>query len=261
MRNSTDAGAVPDATASDSNIPASPSSSQSSLLVAASSIAPSIRTSTEENRGKQTPPPYAPSSLRCITPQSNTRYGKRPLAFENQPRHLQIPGGMPAYLDSGVAPAPEGWTQLHHPEGPSYWYHRDESVVTEANMGDPMTCVMVSQWICQIAILVEIYGIVLQPSIELVLQPDEDNETCGYYFVDHVSRTIFWIETTTTIDQDIAPVTSVSHLKLALTQNYYTHVEYFCMHIKLPESVRNELVAILSHACVGENASREACSM
>ncbi|KZT33140.1 hypothetical protein SISSUDRAFT_993372, partial [Sistotremastrum suecicum HHB10207 ss-3] len=136
------------------------------------------------------------------------------------------------------------------PPGQSYWHYPEARVVTEANMRIPLICRMIIGWMNRIRTLLNLNGIILQASTELMLQPDEDNETCGYYLVDHARATIFWIESTTTIAQDLPPVTSITHLKLLLRQHYYTHLEYFSMHITLPASVQDELVAILTHACV-----------
>ncbi|KZS89703.1 hypothetical protein SISNIDRAFT_387928, partial [Sistotremastrum niveocremeum HHB9708] len=123
-------------------------------------------------------------------------------------------------------------------------------VSTEANMRVPTTYRMILGWMSQIRTLLNLSGLILQPSTELMLQPDDDNESCGYYFVDHARATIFWIESTTTVAQDLPPVTSITHLKLLLRQHYYMHLEYFSMHITLPASIQDELVAILTHACV-----------
>lgn len=119
----------------------------------------------------------------------------------------------------------------------------------------------------QITALLSHNGLLLQSSAELLLQPDENNESCGYYFVDHARAIVFWLESTTTVAQDLPPVTSITHLskqlflssaqpcqriaELLLRQHYYTHLEYFSMHITLPASVHDELIAILTHACVG----------
>jgi hypothetical protein len=37
-----------------------------------------------------------------------------------------------------------------------------------------------------------------------------------------------------------------------MVQHYWNHVEFFPMHIALPASVEEELIAILSHAAIGE---------
>jgi hypothetical protein len=55
-------------------------------------------------------------------------------------------------------------------------------------------------------------NIVLGDSAELFLQIDDDDpQSCGYYLVDHTSRTIFWLEDVSMEDLGIPPVISASH--------------------------------------------------
>lgn len=56
-------------------------------------------------------------------------------------------------------------------------------------------------------------NIVLGDSVEVLLQIDEDDsQSCGYYFIDHATRTTFWLHDVTTEDFGILPVVSTSHL-------------------------------------------------
>ncbi|KZS86531.1 hypothetical protein SISNIDRAFT_385642, partial [Sistotremastrum niveocremeum HHB9708] len=65
----------------------------------------------------------------------------------------------------------------------------------------------------------------------------------------------FWIDQTDTIKLDLPPVSSVSHLKLLLQQHYWTHVEFFPIHISIPQVMEEELIAILTHASIDASTS------
>jgi hypothetical protein len=56
-------------------------------------------------------------------------------------------------------------------------------------------------------------NITLADSVELLLQIDEEDwESCSYYFVDHATRTSFWLEDVSTEDFNILPAMSTSHM-------------------------------------------------
>ncbi|KZS96303.1 hypothetical protein SISNIDRAFT_450972 [Sistotremastrum niveocremeum HHB9708] len=195
------------------------------------------------------PPPYSESeSLRRTTAVQSRRYQKGLL--EALPEHRPISIGLFAISDSDIPPPPEGWLEFVHPEGQTYFYHPEARIVTEANLRIPAHVGSITFWANQVHSLVAAHGIELQESTELMLELDEDGLSCRYYFVDHVHRVEFWIDDTNTEELDIPPVTSTGHLKNVLQQHYWNHVEYFPMHISLPPSVEEELVASLTHGCI-----------
>ncbi|KZT34266.1 hypothetical protein SISSUDRAFT_1131983 [Sistotremastrum suecicum HHB10207 ss-3] len=89
----------------------------------------------------------------------------------------------------------------------------------------------------------------------LELDKNAGFQKCRYYFVDHAHRAVFWIDQTDTIKLDLPPVSSVSHLKLLLQQHYWTHVEFFPIHISIPQVMEEELIAILTHASIDASTS------
>ena len=70
----------------------------------------------------------------------------------------------------------------------------------------------ISAWANSIEEAFRIKGITLSATIELFLEPREDLESCGYYFVDHATRSEFWIDQVSTDILDLEPVVSISHL-------------------------------------------------
>jgi len=89
-------------------------------------------------------------------------------------------------------------------------------------------------------------------SVELFLQLSEfgedDDDEWSYYFIDHSSRTQFWIDHIAADVLDVPAVASPSHLKLALEEHYWHHVSNFPMHFGgLRQELLEELIAIFSH--------------
>jgi hypothetical protein len=109
----------------------------------------------------------------------------------------------------------------------------------------------VSIWITTIEELVARKNIELSDSVELFLQIDDDD--CAYYFVDHVARTEFWLDALNTDDLNLPPVASPSHLRLALEELYWVHVEHFPMHLgPLSSNLHGELISVFSHSLAGQ---------
>jgi len=94
----------------------------------------------------------------------------------------------------------------------------------------------------------------LSENVELFLQPEEsDDDACGYYFVDHASRTDFWLEDVSSEDVGIPASTSPAQLRWALQEHYWMHVEYFPMHDgAIAPSAISELISVLLHARAGK---------
>jgi hypothetical protein len=108
--------------------------------------------------------------------------------------------------------------------------------------------------------------------LELEQIVDHEEPSCKYYFVDHVKRAVFWLEHTNITLLHLPPLTSVSYLSTSSVRSGHHKtrllilqrvrvpdgsallepLEFFSMHITLPASVEEELIAILSYATIGE---------
>jgi hypothetical protein len=87
----------------------------------------------------------------------------------------------------------------------------------------------------------------LSENVELFLEPRGSD--CAYYLVDHVTRTEFWMDPLDTEHLNLLPVMSTSHLKLAMEELYWCHVEHFPMHFKgMSSRIVDELICVFSHA-------------
>ena len=96
-----------------------------------------------------------------------------------------------------------------------------QRIYTDANLYDPKELVVITESADQILGDLENKArdenIELAPDVELVLEifPQEENLLCGYYFVEHSSRCLFWLEDfdAEEICQKTQVVVSLSHLR------------------------------------------------
>ncbi|PPQ98173.1 hypothetical protein CVT26_003219 [Gymnopilus dilepis] len=142
---------------------------------------------------------------------------------------------------------PPQWSPLVHPEGTTY-FHRDAglSVVTDSFMYASDIADKISAWATEVEKRAKEKGFPLAPSVELYLQVDD--EDCNYFFIDHVTQTVFWLEEYQTSDLGLPSVVSPSHLKWVLEAQYWAHIENFPMHFGgLPQTSIDNLISIFSH--------------
>ncbi|KAG6888385.1 hypothetical protein C0992_008640 [Termitomyces sp. T32_za158] len=106
---------------------------------------------------------------------------------------------------------PQKWSAHIHPEGQPYFYKNATiRVVTEAYVCDGSIMEKVEHWIQVVENLVQQKQTVLPDDVELFIQI-EDND-CFYYFIDHRSRTEFWLDNLDTNEIGLEPVASPTHL-------------------------------------------------
>jgi hypothetical protein len=144
---------------------------------------------------------------------------------------------------------PPNWAAFTHPEGQTYFYRSAGlRVVTEAFIYRPEIMDKISSWADRVEDALKIKGITPSATTELFLEPYEGLESCGYYLVNHATHSEFWIDQVSTEVLDLGRVVSMSHLKIALEQLYWTHVEYFPMHFDCVTSERvDKLISVFSH--------------
>ncbi|KAF9236648.1 hypothetical protein BU15DRAFT_49787, partial [Melanogaster broomeanus] len=144
---------------------------------------------------------------------------------------------------------PTGWRRFIHPEGQSYFvlYSEDFPVVTEANLEEVETEAQILASLHIVKRELQCHDIKVPPRCKLFLELDEDRSICNYYFVDHVSRGLFWLEDMCTEFLDIPAAVSPSHLETALEKFYWVHVEHFPMHHEPHDQGLSQLVDALSN--------------
>ncbi|KAH7886954.1 hypothetical protein F5I97DRAFT_1829450 [Phlebopus sp. FC_14] len=195
--------------------------------------------------------------LHPVTSLNTSRYEKS-CAVEQF--HTVIPPGptaaraTPRQLSATWSDASQQWLSFTHPEGQLYhWCTRPGfSVVTEANLECPETNLQVSHWLKLVEDELEQRQIIPPQDLELFLELQEDS--CNYYFVDHSSQSLFWLEHLSTEALDISPVASHAHLthhitEWALERFYWVHVEFFPMHYdgRFTPKIIDDLFGVLSH--------------
>lgn len=66
--------------------------------------------------------------------------------------------------------------------------------------------------------LAESQNIKITDSIEIMLQLDaDDEETCGYYLIEHGSATVFWLHEVSSEDLDIPDSSTYSQLRTCIS--------------------------------------------
>lgn len=198
------------------------------------------------------PVPFVPGSLHHTTPKHTKRYDGQENA---QPQNVCIEAGihsskeLPGYL-------PPQWSAYVQPEGQLYFQKDAElRVVTDADLYSKSTTEKISYWVKELEDRIRRQRNSISAEIELFIQIDDND--CLYYFVDHSSHIAFWLEAVDTEDLDMLPAVSQSHLRLALHELYWIHVEFFPMHLKeLDSPVLEELISIYSYGLADQMTSR-----
>ncbi|KAG1751122.1 hypothetical protein EDB19DRAFT_1903981 [Suillus lakei] len=161
-----------------------------------------------------------------------------------------------------------GWEPLTHPEGALFFYHPYQRVFTDADIRDPGTAVKIGKAVEKAYEEARNANIFLHSSVELALELIEQDgeEMCGYYFVDHGRRVIFWFEDykSDLLMCNIRGVERKSHITLLYLPRFTyhdfdrRHIELFPNKRPLPEDVVTKLKEIVMHAHA-ENITSETC--
>jgi len=141
----------------------------------------------------------------------------------------------PGLYSYGWKPEPQYlpalWSAHAHPEG-SVYFVRDTlpRVVTDANMYEIETQDAVARWLDVMDDVLREKTIDFTEHVELYIKPARDNQACDYYFVDHKTRVEFWYESVDVQLLDLDDAVSNEHIRHALEEHYWTHVEHFPSH-------------------------------
>ncbi|KAG1902145.1 uncharacterized protein F5891DRAFT_1024927 [Suillus fuscotomentosus] len=194
--------------------------------------------------------------LRPVTSTTTRRYGK---FLWVDAYHTTIAPGLRLRTSTTSS-----WLSLTHPEGQLYFHMKRDrfSAVTEENVLNVETDNLVSSYLALIEKRILECGIILPQACELFveLRFDESSQTstCAYYFVDHHSRCLFWLEPTSSELLDMGMVVSDSHLDIALERLYWVHVEFFPMHVcaQMTPLILDNLISVICHGMTDRMTSR-----
>ncbi|KAI0309667.1 hypothetical protein OF83DRAFT_35765, partial [Amylostereum chailletii] len=178
------------------------------------------------------------------------------------------------------------WRSSIHPEGKPYYYMTSlVTVITEANVQDEEIVQQLQGWTSLLESLVVELGFRLgtksdavvpleadvtdpalaprsrdqradvhrdYPSLDLFLKLDLQTGGCSYYFVEHATRVVFWVDSFKSEDLGLPPSISSNHLKHALEENYWIHVEMFPVHPnRFPVEVLDDLMSVFMFGLSG----------
>jgi len=170
-----------------------------------------------------------PTAFRPTTSANSDRYER---TSRVKPTQLTVPPGLYSY-----APEPEPrylpalWSAHSHPEGNVYFVRNTiPRVVTDAHMWASETQEVVAQWIDVMDGVLRKMDIRITEYVELYLKLVQGGEACEYYFVNHETRVEFWLEPVDVELLDLEGAVSDEHLRHALEEHYWNHVEQFPSH-------------------------------
>ncbi|KAJ7619660.1 hypothetical protein FB45DRAFT_931357 [Roridomyces roridus] len=153
--------------------------------------------------------------------------------------------------------AADNWTPHRHPEGALYFVHKGPwRIFTDAYLYDDKILKKVDACVQHVHARLSTKDSELDADeVDIVLlEPDEDHDsekplTCGYYLVDHLSRTIFWMDefelSKISTCQRVGGVLSESHIESILEHEYWRHCDVFPSALRLTSELIEELCDIL----------------
>lgn len=167
----------------------------------------------------------------------------------------------------GLDALSDNWEQSVHPDGKLYFRNLAWNAVTEVDIRDPVKLLELGAW------YTDIHNVRLSTNAELCANAElylALDPLPGYYFVDHGTQQIFWIEALP-LDRILPegvhdrssvgkfnalsvyiPPYSAYALELFILQNYYRHLEHFPCHNVLPRDGVDLLRGTLIYACTGQ---------
>ncbi|KAG0708037.1 hypothetical protein DFH29DRAFT_563050 [Suillus ampliporus] len=204
------------------------------------------------------PPPDI--TLTPIVPEPQVRRYDRNVPAKDEYEAFMVEKGL---LDCSEELGPvAGWEPLTHPEGALFFYHPYKRVFTDADVRNSKTADKIDKAVEKAQEEARNAGISLDDFDELALEliEEEGKEIWGYYFADHRRRLIFWFEdhTSELLMNHVRGVERKSHVRYALSAQYWRHVELFPNRRSLPEDVVVELKEMIMHA-QAENITSETC--
>ncbi|KAI0681759.1 hypothetical protein C8T65DRAFT_754783 [Cerioporus squamosus] len=144
---------------------------------------------------------------------------------------------------------PPTWNSYIQPEGQLY-FASDAAprTVTDGNFYDPVNqekILRLAQLACKVA---EARNIVLPETSELYLEPSKTLDCCYYYFVDHATQSVFWLEERNSESFGFEEVVSETQSAYLLERQYWSHIEQFPSHRSHHLALRlDELIPVFLH--------------
>ncbi|TRM57534.1 hypothetical protein BD626DRAFT_574327 [Schizophyllum amplum] len=218
-----------------------------------------------------------------ISPSNYSRRRRRQCGIPRGVTPLRIPPGRVQYpLYERQSQVGDCWEAIEHPEGLLYFTWNERRIYTEADMGNLDAAADIYLAIAAIDDFLTSHKIawpVGDVDLVLDLYPDEyvyadsvcshnsvecgflDGEcrsiekyfkgACGYYFVHHETRAVFWFDDlpASTIPHCAwVPVEAAAHLRHAIQAQYWSHCAFFPDCRPCDRVLLAELHALVAHA-------------
>ncbi|KAH9168453.1 hypothetical protein EDB89DRAFT_2231812 [Lactarius sanguifluus] len=175
-------------------------------------------------------------SIRLMHSEQVSRYvnkNKGVVSLENSEYRLRpVEVDLPQY---SRAVCPDGWVPALHPGGALYFHNPERGIFTDVYMYDPD----LSAKIHEFAAILDSERIRLYPDglpinhcdlVLDILKMENDETIWAYYYVDHNTRTLFWLHNYECGDdllREVHGVREPSHVKLRLESLYWVHWSHY----------------------------------
>ncbi|KAI9566342.1 hypothetical protein HD554DRAFT_1185112 [Boletus coccyginus] len=191
-----------------------------------------------------TSPPFP----KPLVPQWFQRYKhRRPV--EKRMNREKIKAGQMSFLEE----VPDHWERVVHPEGARYYFNANKNVFTDislSELGDLSelhTCIRLLRAKESQLLLSSTFQ---KYPTQLVIQ-HVDSEHWFYYFVNHDTHAVFWVEDfdlAGLMPQDILGVTEDSHIMYAIEVQYWWHCEQYPSSVPLLQEHVMEVWGTVAYA-------------
>ncbi|KAI9459417.1 hypothetical protein BJY52DRAFT_1265560 [Lactarius psammicola] len=170
------------------------------------------------------------------------------------------------------AKRPKGWIPATHPGGALYFYNPERRIFTDVYMYDTDLSAEIHAFAAHLdgerARLLHPnrfpqthYDLVLD-----IIKTEDDETTWAYYYVDHSTKTLFWLhpyECEESLLGEVRGVQEASHVKLRLESLYWVHWSLYPTGPdwrEFPENALNELLGALVSSGIDSLTSKVSTS-
>ncbi|KAF9225080.1 hypothetical protein BS17DRAFT_778081 [Gyrodon lividus] len=192
-----------------------------------------------------------PRHIIPVAAQSVMRYNRK-VRIRNSDSKYTINPGTKEFIDPQRRNIGD-WEPCTHPEGALYFKHPHKRICTDVNLYKQRNLDVITRCADQLFDWVKTTGLQFSENSELVLELMDDKRAniwrCGYYFVDHAYRCLFWVHPfqAEPIFGNVKGVKSPSHIKYAMEAQYWMHCELFPTQ-PIPRIFWEEIKLTLLHA-------------
>ncbi|KAH9941634.1 uncharacterized protein BXZ73DRAFT_41460 [Epithele typhae] len=170
----------------------------------------------------------------------------------------------PVTTDFPIDNVPAGWKAVTHPEGRLYFYDDRRRIFTDNDVREPGIAAMLDTFARQLDEMILEQSLELPANHELVLFLEPRKSAPGvfnwcYYFVDHSTRTLFWIhecDPVETLDiREVIALKAPYDIRHEIQSKYWMHIEMYPHQRHITPDVYTELTGMLTFASMDSTTS------